>query len=405
MIRTTLLFIYVFALAAYARRDWFVALCGALLLMEWNGIPTRRNIAGIQGLNPWNLLMESALLTWITQRKKRGLMWDMPPRIARLLFLYGAVVVWAFLRMMDDRTGLENVTTTYLVSEDLINCLKWVLPGLILYDTCRTRKQIVIGLLVLLGIYLILAIQVIKRMPLSYAMSGEDLAYRANKIVQNEVGYNRVNMSMMLSGASWAVAATTVLFKEWRIKILILGCAALVVLGQAYGGPHGLRHLGAVGTHLVRYAWRRALPIVPVAAVLVILFLPGVQERLFQGFGGRQGYSEIESDEAKITSGRVLIWPYVIEKIKQAPVLGYGRRAMTRTGLSQFLQDEIKEGFPHPHNAYLEMLLDNGALGFLLVLPFYALVVWRSLVLFRDRNDDLAAAAGGVTLALLYSRF
>ena len=50
----------------------------------------------------------------------------------------------------------------------------------------------------------------------------------------------------------------------------------------------------------------------------------------------------------------------MIEKIKEAPLFGYGRLAMRRTGLSAFLMEQLGESFPHPHNAYLEQLLDNG---------------------------------------------
>jgi len=403
MIRTALLLAYVLILTIYARRDWFVSLCGALLLMaviEHPDMP--RNMGGIQGLNPWNLLMLSVIVNWLIQRKKQGLAWDMPRSATWLLLLYGGVVGLAFLRMIVDPRNLDQLTTSFLVSEHLINCIKWVVPGLILYDACRTRKRVVTALMCVLGIYFLLAAQVIKWMPLSTAFAGDTLSYRASKIVQNEIGYNRVNMSMLLAGGSWAILAATLLFKRWRIKALMLGCAATVALGQALtGGRTGYGTWMLVGIVLGLVRWRRALPLVPVAAATVLTLLPGVSERLFQGFGGRQGVMEGASDQYEITSGRNLIWPYVVAEIKKAPVLGYGRLAMNRLGLDRFLMDTLREDFPHPHNAYLEMLLDNGVVGLLLVLPFYGLVVWQSLVLFTNRSDNLAAAVGGATLALV----
>ncbi len=45
------------------------------------------------------------------------------------------------------------------------------------------------------------------------AMSGAALTARSRKIILNEVGYHAVNMSMMLSGASWAVIATLPLIR------------------------------------------------------------------------------------------------------------------------------------------------------------------------------------------------
>jgi O-antigen ligase len=94
-------------------------------------------------------------------------------------------------------------------------------------------------------------------------------------------------------------------------------------------------------------------------------------------------------------------WPYVIEKIAESPWIGYGREAMMRTGLAAQLWLDFAESFPHPHNAYLQWLLDNGWLGFIPVMLFYLLVLRRSLVLLRDGRDPLFVAAGGMALALV----
>ena len=147
--------------------------------------------------------------------------------------------------------------------------------------------------------------------------------------------------------------------------------------------------------------FRRSLPLVPAVAALVLIAMPGVSERLLQGFGGRQGAIEVASDEYEITSGRNVIWPSVLDEIEKAPMLGYGRLAMNRLGVAQYLLQELNEDFPHPHNAYLEMLLDNGAVGLALVIPFYLVVLWRAVALFSNRSDDLSAAVGGLTLALV----
>jgi len=402
MIRTTLLFVYVLVLVVYCRRNWFVSLCGAILLMAVVQHPDMpKNIGGIQGVNPWNMLMLPVILSWLVLRKSEGLVWDMPVKVTWLLVLYAAVVSISFVRMIVDQRNLNGVTTAYLLSEHLVNCVKWVIPGIILYDACRTRQRVTVALLVVLGLYLLLAIQVIRWMPLSYAMAGDSLSYRASKIIENEVGYNRVNMSMLLAGGGWAMVAGTLIFKRWQMKGLLLVCAAVITLAQALtAGRTGYGVWALLGLFFVTLRWRRALPIVPVIAVVALTLLPGVSERLLRGWGGRQGTQEVASDEYEITSGRNLIWPYVVAEIRKAPVFGYGRLAMNRLGLDTFLAEELGESFPHPHNAYLELALDNGLVGLSLVLPFYVLVVCWSVKLFTDRSDDLSAAAGGIALAL-----
>ena len=113
------------------------------------------------------------------------------------------------------------------------------------------------------------------------------------------------------------------------------------------------------------------------------------------------GSIQVESDASAITSGRTVIWPYVIEKIKASPLIGYGRLAMVRTGLYDWLGAELNEVFRHPHNAYLEQLFDGGIAGFLSIMALYYLAFTRSLGLFIDRESRLFEAAGGFALALL----
>jgi hypothetical protein len=139
------------------------------------------------------------------------------------------------------------------------------------------------------------------------------------------------------------------------------------------------------------------------------LFVPGAAERLMQGFTPETHdlrSRKIESsggavDEYTITAGRNVAWPLVMAKIREAPLLGHGKMAMQRTGIAMFLYKEYGEIFPHPHNAYLEMLLDNGIVGFALVMPFYAVVLVRSMSLLRDRRSSVFVAIGGASTALL----
>jgi hypothetical protein len=61
----------------------------------------------------------------------------------------------------------------------------------------------------------------------------------------------------------------------------------------------------------------------------------------------------------------------------------------------------LTEDFGHPHNAYLEWMLDNGIVGFIPVMLFFAVVLFHALRLFCDRRSGLFMAAGGVAAALI----
>jgi O-antigen ligase len=416
MIRLAALGLYILFLAGYAWRDWYRALCGLILLMaviEHPDMP--KTLLGIQGLNPWNILLLILLAAWLLARRREGLVWDMPRHLNLLLLTYLAVVLWGFLRMMLDRGPLAEESTAGLVSEYLVNTVKWTFPGLLLFDGARTRQRFVLGLAATLGVYLLLGLQVIKWMPLTSALSGAELTARSLKILGNEIGYHRVNLSMMLGGASWAIFACHTLPRRRALRILILLLALLTLYAQALtGGRTGYGTWGFVGLVLCVVKWRKYLLLLPVAAAGVVLLVPGAVERMTQGFTpethdrrataaarDKSDSGDSDVDSYTVTAGRTLIWPYVIAKIRERPIIGYGREAMYRTGLVRLLQEELGENFPHPHNAYLQMLLDNGWVGFVLVVPFYLVVLSHCFGLLLDNRSTQFTAAGGAAAALV----
>ena len=370
-----------------------------------------KNIGGIQGLNPWNVLMFSVISAWFCTRSRDGYAWDMPSYITGLLIVYCLVIVWSFIRLVNDDSMLktladfEDYSFASAFSEYLVNSIKWALPGILVYDACRTRKRLIIGLAVVLALYLLIGAQVVKHMPIrAVAADGATLSRLANKLLHKTVGYHRVNLSMMLSGASWAMLGALVLVKGRRNQILIIIAASTISLGQALtGGRAGYVTWGLVGMILCVVRWRQLFIYIPMVVLAVCMFLPGVRDRMLQGFGSQSGNIVKRTDQAEITSGRTIAWSYVIPKIGESPLFGYGRLAMIRTGIYQKVMDDYDEGesFPHPHNAYLEMLLDNGYLGFFLVMPFYLVVLFHSLRVLLDRSDPLFAAVGGAACSLV----
>jgi O-antigen ligase len=124
-------------------------------------------------------------------------------------------------------------------------------------------------------------------------------------------------------------------------------------------------------------------------------------ERLTEGFAATSTTGETYVSDYEITAGRTLMWPLVIAKINEQPIIGYGRQAMQRLGITQYLMDQYDESFPHPHNAYLELMLDNGLIGALIVFPFYVTILICAMRLFFDNSFPFYAAIGGMTLAFL----
>jgi O-antigen ligase len=410
-IRVALCILFVLGFSIYAWRNWFASLCAAVFLMAFLEHPDMpKNIADIQGLNPWNFLMLNVLLAWWRERRANGRAWDMPRYLNLMAAGYLLVILIGVGRMLMDmeplrRSDFSDLGFSWAISDCLINSIKWVLPGILLFDACRTRRRTIIALATVLSVYFLLALQVIKHMPLSYvAASGNELSRRANKVLTKSVGYHRVNLSMMLSGASWAMLTALALVKTRRYQLLIIAAAAAIALGQALtGGRAGYVTWGLLGMMICLLRWRRLLPVIPLTVLAVCIFLPGVRDRMLQGVGSDQGPIRTDTSTYEMTSGRTIAWSYVIPQIFESPFFGYGRQAMIRTGTYQKIMEDYSGGetFPHPHNAYLEMLFDNGLFGFFLVVPMYVVIFVLAFRVLMDRTDPIYAAVGGACFSLL----
>jgi len=406
-IRITVLVVTVVGLAIYAWKDWYKSLCGLILLMaaiEHEDMP--KAMFGIHGLNMWNMLFGVILLAWLVSRGRDGLRWDLPRHVTILLLAYAGVILIGVLRAIFDRGRMEGYLygTRGLIAEELINTIKWVLPGLLLFDGCRTRRQVVMALVCVLAMYLAISILVIRNMPPQAALSDSGMLEMKRLKLNDRVGYCATDLSVMLAGACWGIVAALPLVRRKILKILVLGAAGVCAFGQALtGGRAGYLAWGFVGLIMCLLKWRRQLVLAPVLVLLLAMILPGVTGRMLQGFGQIDASGATTIDEDAVTSDRTAVWPYVVDKIGQSFWVGHGRLAMRRTGLySRIELERPGTGAPHPHNMYLETLLDNGILGSLPILSLWVVMVVASAKLFRNGNR-LYSAVGGLSLALTVS--
>lgn len=425
MIRMTILYSIIGLLCVYSFRDWFKSLCALIILMAFIEHPDMpKGLFGIQGLSVWNIVLVSVCMGAYLKRKEEGLIWDMPKKITILLVMYVGVIVIAYLRFIVDLDGMEEYSFVVgksfdsklgLTSEHLINPIKWLAPATLLFIGCRTEARFRQGLYSLLAMYIMLALQIIRWMPLGELSGGEDFADRALRVLQKEIGYHRVDLSMILGGAFWAIVAARSYVKSALAKLIMPGFLAITFLGQALtGGRAGYVTWAAVGFAMAWLKWRRYLLLAPIAAVLLIGFVPAIKDRMLQGFDSESVDNRAHDVEAEwighdeydfytVTAGRVIAWPFVVEKIVERPIVGYGRRAMQREGIATRLMTELGESFPHPHNAYLEFILDNGLIGFIIAMTLFIHLGVYAKRLLVDKESSEAVAAGGACFALMLS--
>jgi O-antigen ligase len=423
VLRLSLLTLFITFLCLYSFKDWFKALCGLVLLMavvEHPDMP--KSLLGIQGLNPWNITLVFVCVGYLLAAKKEKLKWDLPPLLTWLLVVYFLLIFIGFFRLTSDDVNFQawanlqygkDESNLAMISEFLINCMKWVVPGFLMFQGCRDRVRLKWAVTAIVLVYFLLALQVIRWMPLSNITSGgEALKERSLKILVNEVGFHRVNLAMMLSGAFWALFSCSMLLAKQHKIYIYAGCVVVLIGLALTGGRTGYATWAAIGGVLVLLRWRKLIVLSPFPVIAVLVFFPGVADRLGAGFGGKDIDSNVALVQAEpvnegqphwytVTAGRSVAWPRVLEKISEAPWVGYGREAMIATGTSMYLIRELGESFPHPHNAYLQWILDNGFLGAVPVFLFYFLMLKYSISSFLRKDNMTHAAIGGVATSLL----
>jgi O-antigen ligase len=386
------------------RRSWFIGACGAMVLMSLVEHPEMpRTMFGIPGFSPWNFLIINVVFAWLNQRRYEDLVWDMPRNISVLLFFFIGTIFFSLVRLLINPTQYCPFDTAGILNEGFVNSLKFMLPFYIFYDGCRTRQRSVAVVAAILAMYCILGLMVVKHMGLHGIDAGQDLNGRGAKLVHASTGYHRVDMAMMLAGASWGMFACVGLVKSKWHKMAVFGAFLCLSLGEALtGGRTGYVTWCLIGLLLCVLRWRRMLPVLAVGVMIALCFMPAVVQRMSMGFGATTDNIIVNNDSSRITSGRTEVWPYALRGISESPLLGYGRMGFLRSGLAAkyVMESGDEEEVASPHDAYLEMLLDNGVIGFVLVVPIYAVLLFYSLKLFMDRSDRLTSTVGALSLSL-----
>ena len=400
-----LLYGVLLVLALYAWRDWFKSLCGLILLtivLEHPEMP--KHIMGIQGLNPWNTLLAVILVAWMCARRREGLRWDLPGYAGWIFLGYVGCTFVAYLRGVFDLSSFpaaQRETFLGFTTDEIINPIKLMVPGLMLYDGARSRKRIFLALTCVLLVGVGFALQIIKYVPLSVLADQSDFMkfrYRINR----HTGMDPNDIAMILVGAFWSMMAGLIVWKRGRGRVLVVSAAAVLLVGIGLCQSRaGYVSFVGVGVLFGIFVWRPLLGILPVMGIAVYFAVPSIPARLGMGFAVGNAASQTANDLDEITAGRLTkIWPPVLEQIYASPLIGEGRRAILRTGVHEAL---AKKGTApkHPHNAYLEALLDAGVAGLLVILAWYGLLSSIAVRLCRHPTDALVRAIGGAALAML----
>jgi O-antigen ligase len=152
------------------------------------------------------------------------------------------------------------------------------------------------------------------------------------------------------------------------------------------------------------YIWhRRQFKAVFVTCALVVLGLviapDVVKERFSAGLrsGAVSDTANVHRDQ--LTAGRVYGWGLLAPEVLENPILGSG------IGSTQWSAAVAAGRYraDHPHNIYLEILMDLGIVG--LCAMFYLYLVYVRKLKFLSRCEDLSPALKAFFLGSLWSLF
>ena len=407
-IRLGILYLVIIVALVYAWRDWFVALCVLIALAAvTEHIDMPRKMFGIPGATPWNFLLVGTVVPWLIQRRAQGLRWDAPRPLLAAFMAYVVVIVISGIRGTIDASSIDPNNVSRIAYsprgfaiEHLLDPFKLMLPGIMIYDGARTRKRTLGALCAIALVGLLYAFMVSRRMDPRYLLEGT-AHLRARLKLNRDIGLHANDLATIIGASCWGILASIGIYRQRWARVLAYGAAALTGYGMVmcFSRAGYIAWVG-VGLILAALRWRKLFLILPVAIAALLVAAPNIPERLFMGFGERDVAGEVSTDLDVVTAGRVTdIWPLAMEEFQRSPLLGQGRRAILRTPMYDKMVAEF-DGCPsHPHNAYLEILMDGGIVSLVPILVFFGGIWWISASLFRNRRNRLLQGVGGLSLA------
>jgi len=264
LIRLTLLILFVLFLWVYAFRDWMVSLCGLILLtvlMQKDDMPSY--VAGIQGLNLWNLTLVVVTMGWLLQRRSERQSLNLSRFAIAAAGGYVTIIVLAYVQAMlhiDSFPADLNLDPAQLLTVDyLINPLKFIWVAFLLAKGCNSprRLRLALGTLVTLGV--LYAIMVVKVMPLESLQEGGAGILQYRNRINRQVGLHANNMAKVLTLTFWSILATQRLWwrAAWWSKGAVLVAYPVTFLGMALCYSRaGYLTFAAVGRVIGCVRWR-----------------------------------------------------------------------------------------------------------------------------------------------------
>jgi O-Antigen ligase len=364
---------------------------------------------GVTGLNPLNLLLIGTLGSYLLRELSDGNLRRFVPRPLFWLYIVpiaiagalGSLHVGDIARVFYMNDLLEFNDAVGYIRDLVVKPLFMVVFALLIAAAVsRSEKPEKFLIPALISIWVMGAMVIV-----FVVMSGVGLDVLGRSTSREFL--SPLGMHANELGCMYAIAYALVLFtwaesKNTKIKLMLLASMGLVVVALVLTFSRGA-FVGFIVVNLLFLLWHRnakTLIFIVLLATVTLSVLPGaVYDRVAYGYG---------SGLDAISASRIgMLWLPLLPDLMRSPVFG--------NGIASILwSDAMRRGagvsilmVTHPHNAYLQALLDMGIAG-LLLLGAYFVHVWRrfrALGMDASLSPDLrgfyqGAAAGLVSFLI-----
>jgi O-antigen ligase len=363
-------------------------------------------IGGITGLNPVNLLLVATFGAYVLHALLDRTIGRFIPRPLLLLYVVPFILAGALGTRHVGDIALYFVITEYVnfadtfgyVRDMVVKPILLVFFGLLVATAvARMRRPDYLLGPIIVSVW-IMGLMVV----IYFVASGTSLGQLARSNAREFLSPLGLHANEL--GRMYVVAYALLLFtwsktRDQALKLVLLASIGVVLLALVLTFSRG----GFVGFILVSALFlisRRQIGSLLVGltvAVAALYFLPdAIYQRVTAGFG---------SGANAVSAGRIEnIWIPLIPDLLRSPIYGNGIGAMmwsnaVRSGQSLMVT--------HPHNAYLQTLLDMGIIGLALVCAYF-FHVWRGFRALSTRADLSLSMRGfyeGAAAAILSFMF
>jgi O-antigen ligase len=340
------------------------------------------SVFGVTGLNPLNLVLFATLVSYLIRGERLK---SFLPKPLAWLFIVPIVIAGLIgSRHVDDiypyfyDVEVIHFTDAFGYLRDLlVKPMLMVVASLVIAQAVIQSKKTENFL-----VPFIAAVWVMSLMAIGYVVS-EGVSLGTLALTNERTFFSALGMHANDLGRLYAVAYALLLFtwgetKDLRLKSVIFVTMGVLTLALLFTFSRGA-FVGWVGVNVLYLIWKfnaRTAGLALLAGVIGLAFMPGaVVSRMSLGLVGG-------ADVNEISAGRIdEIWMPLLPELFKSPLWGNGLDA---TMWAKALWAEMMLPVTHPHNAYLQAILDMGLLGMGLLLAYY----WHVYRTCRDLGSN-----------------